>query len=346
MSNLPAVISIQEITTMGTAIAKSQLFGMKTPEQAVALMLVAQAQGRHPATVAMEYDIIQGRPALKSQVALMRFQEAGGKIEYIKRTDQEVSARFSHPQGGTLEVSWDIDRAKRMGYFGCVTMKDGTKLEFFDKNGNRINEVKDNWKKQPMIMMQWRVVAEGVRACYPACLGGYYLDTEVQDFEPAKQSPRDVTPTQEKDKPIEQDNTKDPIAGTVLGSSVQKGNVARQPINVTEAGVTGEEVTDSPTPDQTGNADGVVERYNDRGEAIHSILSGIDKVTYKEGTDKLGKPYKLFTIHAGERYTTFSETLATTARDLSNNGLIAMIEYTQNGKFRNLHSISESKEQF
>jgi hypothetical protein len=166
-----ALIPYQEVEKMGAAIAKSGLFGLKTPEQAIALMLIAQAQGRHPATVAMEYDIIQNKPALKSQAALMRFQEAGGKIRYITRTDAEVSAEFTHPAGGTVTVTWDMKRAAKMGF-----------------------TEKDNWKKQPMIMLQWRVVAEGVRACFPACLGGSYLVEEVQDFEPTKQPPRDITP--------------------------------------------------------------------------------------------------------------------------------------------------------
>jgi hypothetical protein len=32
-------------------------------------------------------------------------------------------------------------------------------------------------------MLSARVVAEGVRACYPACLNGVYLAEEVQDFD-------------------------------------------------------------------------------------------------------------------------------------------------------------------
>ena len=165
------LIPYQDIERMGAVIAKSGLFGMKTPESAVALMLVAQAQGRHPATVAMEYDVIQNRPALKSQAALMRFQEAGGKIKYLVRTDERVSAEFSHEKGGALVVTWDMARARKMGL-----------------------DQKDNWKKQPMIMLQWRVVAEGVRACYPACLGGSYLVEEVRDFDD-KPKPRQVRET-------------------------------------------------------------------------------------------------------------------------------------------------------
>ena len=48
MSN---IIPFNEVQGMAAAIAKSGLFGMKTPDQALALMLVAQAEGQHPATI-------------------------------------------------------------------------------------------------------------------------------------------------------------------------------------------------------------------------------------------------------------------------------------------------------
>jgi hypothetical protein len=145
---------------MAAALAKSGLFGIKTPDQAVALMLVAQSEGRHPASVASEFDIIQGRPALKSQAALARFQQAGGKIQWLTRNDYECTAEFSHPAGGTLQVSWTMERANAAGLTG-----------------------KQTWKQYPTAMLSARTVAEGVRAVFPACLNGVYLAEEVQDFD-------------------------------------------------------------------------------------------------------------------------------------------------------------------
>ena len=46
------LIPVNEVQTMAIAVAKSGLFGMKTPEQALALMLVAQSEGLHPARAA------------------------------------------------------------------------------------------------------------------------------------------------------------------------------------------------------------------------------------------------------------------------------------------------------
>lgn len=153
-------IPVSDIEKMASAITRSGLFGIKSQEQAVALMLIAQAEGKHPASVAAEYDIIQNRPALKSHAALARFQQAGGKIQWTSRTDDKAAAKFSHPSGGEVEITWTMDRAKAAGLTG-----------------------KQNWKTYPAQMLSCRVVAEGVRAVFPACLNGTYLVEEVQDFD-------------------------------------------------------------------------------------------------------------------------------------------------------------------
>lgn len=174
------IFPISEVQTMARAIAECGLFGVKTPAQAFGLMLVAQAEGRHPATVAQEYDIIQGRPALKAQAALARFQAAGGSIQWTERTDKSCAAKFSHPSGGTLEIRWDMARAQAAQLTG-----------------------KDNWRKFPAQMLAARVVAEGVRAVFPACLNGVYLAEEVQDFDPRPEpiSTPAVIVTEEPKKP-------------------------------------------------------------------------------------------------------------------------------------------------
>ena len=60
------LIPVSDLDRMATAMVGSKLFGLTTKEQALALMLVAQAEGLHPATAARDYHIIQGRPALKA----------------------------------------------------------------------------------------------------------------------------------------------------------------------------------------------------------------------------------------------------------------------------------------
>ena len=160
--------SVQDITSMAQAAVKSGLFGVKNQDQAVALMLLAQSENAHPFSICTQFDIIQGRPALKSSAALARFQAAGGKIQWIERTDSKASAKFSHPSGGDLVVTWTIEQAKAAGLTG-----------------------KQTWVQYARAMLSARVLAEGVRAILPGCLNGIYLAEEVQDFDtkprPAKE---------------------------------------------------------------------------------------------------------------------------------------------------------------
>ena len=67
-----ALVPYNDIERMGSAIAKSGLFGIKTPEQAIALMLIAQAEGMHPAIAARDYHVISNRPTLKADAMLAR----------------------------------------------------------------------------------------------------------------------------------------------------------------------------------------------------------------------------------------------------------------------------------
>lgn len=161
MSGEVQLYGVNDLQVMAKAMATTGMFGFKRPEEAFALMLIAQAEGKHPATIAQDYDLIQGRPALKSVAALSRFQHAGGSIQWHERTDVLASATFSHKLGGDVTITWSIERARAAQLTG-----------------------KDNWKKFPAQMLAARVVAEGVRACFPACLNGFYLVEEVQDIEP------------------------------------------------------------------------------------------------------------------------------------------------------------------
>ena len=161
--NNTQIVPVGDMQTMAGALAKSGLFGVKTADQALALMIVAQAEGRHPGSVASDYHIIQGRASLKSDAMLARFQQAGGRVEWHDHSTEKVSATFSHAQGGSLRIDWDMARAKSAGL--------GTK---------------DNWRQYPRQMLRARVISEGVRAVFPAVLNGMYAPEEVQDFGPQR----------------------------------------------------------------------------------------------------------------------------------------------------------------
>lgn len=170
------IVPYSDQERMAQAIAKSGLFGLKDPVQVLALMAVAQAEGRHPASVARDYHVIQGRPALKADAMLARFQAAGGAVEWITYTDEKVEARFSHPQGGSLTLAWTLAQAKSIGL-----------------------ATKDNWKTYPRAMLRARVISEGIRTVYPGVLVGEYTPEEVGDFKEVNPRPQviDIEPIED-----------------------------------------------------------------------------------------------------------------------------------------------------
>ena len=152
-------IALKDMERMADSIARSGLFGMKNADQALALMLVAQSEGTHPATITQDYDIIQGRACRKTHSVMARFQQMGGSVEWIELSDTKAEGKFSHPAGGALTMSWTLEQAKKIGL---------TK--------------KDNWINYPRAMLRARVIAEGVRAVYPAAIGGMMVSEEAQDL--------------------------------------------------------------------------------------------------------------------------------------------------------------------
>jgi hypothetical protein len=107
---------------------------------------------------------------LKADAMLARFQGAGGKMRMVVYTDEKVEAEFSHPAGGTVSISWDLERAKRAGLGG-----------------------KDNWKSYPRQMLRARVISEGVRTVFPGAVVGMLTPEEAVDL-PAEAPEKDVTP--------------------------------------------------------------------------------------------------------------------------------------------------------
>ena len=158
MSN---IIPVSDMTVMADSIVKSGFYGFKNKEQVMAVMLVAQAENKHPASVVQEYDIIQGKPALKSQAILARFQLSGGSVQWDVVTPKAVKGTFKHPQGGSLTVEWTIEMARQAGIY-----REGS-----------------GWSKYPEDMLRARVISRAVRSIYPACILGHYATEEVMDFD-------------------------------------------------------------------------------------------------------------------------------------------------------------------
>lgn len=169
-----AVVSYGDQERMAQSLVKSRMFGLDSVDQAMALMSIAQAEGKHPAIIARDFHIISGRPAKKAEAMLRDFITAGGSVQWHGLSDTIADATFSHPQGGSVRITWDMDRAKQAGLL---------------KQGGM-------YAKYPRAMLRSRTVSEGVRTVCPIATSGVYTPEEVQDIvdETPSTGPIDVTP--------------------------------------------------------------------------------------------------------------------------------------------------------
>jgi hypothetical protein len=162
--------TVKDISIMAEAVFRSGLFGIKTRDQAMALMMLSQAEGLHPMIAARDFHIINGKPSKTSEAMQRSFMANGGKIEWVALDDTRAEAKFSHPDGGQVTILWTFQMAEKAGLTGNPT-----------------------WKKFPRAMLRARCVSEGIRTIYPGATSGMYVQEEVQDFGP----PKDVTPHSE-----------------------------------------------------------------------------------------------------------------------------------------------------
>lgn len=209
-----ALVPFAEVKEMAAVAAKCGLFpGARTPEAALALMLLAQAEGIHPMQAMRRYHVIDGQPSMRADAMLASFQAAGGVVTW-KRTDEtECRGVFSAPGiGAPVEVSWTTDDAKRAGVAG-----------------------KQNWARYPRQMLRARVISEGVRMAMPGVVVGIYTPEEVADFDarpapapasapaPAAPTPAPVIDVEATPAPTP---TPAPIAASGNGARASKERVA------------------------------------------------------------------------------------------------------------------------
>lgn len=143
-----------------------------TPDQAFMFGLIAEALNMPYALVLMRFEIVMGKPSMKTAYVMAEYQRQGGTIEWIETTDERVSAVFTskrHPKPFALELTLKelCDRKIAMRY---------------DKDGRQW-VMKNQYKNNPRPMLRYRCVTEAVRATDPGILMGFYSEIEAADFE-------------------------------------------------------------------------------------------------------------------------------------------------------------------
>lgn len=157
---------LSAVRELGTAIAKSGMFGCGSIEQGQVLALECLARRMPPLTLAERYHVVQGKLMMKYDAMLAEFRAKGGKHKIIARTEDRAEIELELDGNTHREaLTWDEAQKEKWPFKG-----DGKTL-------------KDNWATpRARRQMLWaRVVSEGVRALCPEVNNGRYVAEEIED---------------------------------------------------------------------------------------------------------------------------------------------------------------------
>lgn len=130
---------------------------IKSPEQALAIILQGRELGIGPMAALNNISIIQGKPTVSPQL-MLAMANATREVEDVQITSSE--------QGATVTIK----RKGRKAHTTTFGPKDAKAMGL---------DGKDNYKKQPATMYQWRAVAANLRVTFADVILGLYTPDEM-----------------------------------------------------------------------------------------------------------------------------------------------------------------------
>lgn len=149
-----------EVVTTGDMIPQAY---KGKPANALIAIGLGQAMGLSPAESLYRIDVIQGKPTASAELIASNVRKAGHKLR-VEVDEANTSVRATiyraddpdYPHSVVRDMAW----AQKMGL-----------------------QSKDNYKKQPLTMLQWRAVSAVARlACSEALYGVSYTTDELADM--------------------------------------------------------------------------------------------------------------------------------------------------------------------
>lgn len=137
------------------------------PENVLIAMGLGQSMGLSPAESLYRISVIQGKPTANAELIAASVRKAGHKLR-VSGDDNTCTATIIRRDDPEHEftVTRDAEWAKKMGLAS-----------------------KDNYRKQPGTMLQWRAITAVARlACSEALYGVVYTPDEMYDLRPDEQS--------------------------------------------------------------------------------------------------------------------------------------------------------------
>ena len=170
-----AIRDMGELNSVALTVAKSGLFGAKTPEQAFVAIATGMELGLKPMQALRNIVVVQGRPTFSADggFAVVRNHPEYGGIRWEKQDDKEARCVITRvSKGGQLKEEFP----------GSFTIKEAATAGLANK---------DNWKNYPARMLRARALSYACRDAFPDVLNGLYTPDEIAPDAPAAE--RDIT---------------------------------------------------------------------------------------------------------------------------------------------------------
>lgn len=155
------------------------------PANALIAIGLGQAMGLSAAESLYRIDVIQGKPTASAELIASNVRKAGHKLR-VEVDEANTSVRATiwraddpeYPHSVVRDMAW----AQKMGL-----------------------ATKDNYKKQPTTMLQWRAISAVARlACSEALYGVTYTPDELADLGEVKKSSHAPQPVQDLGEQVQQ----------------------------------------------------------------------------------------------------------------------------------------------
>ena len=170
-----AIRDMGELNSVALTVAKSGLFGEKTPEQAFVAIATGMELGLKPMQALRNIVVVQGRPTFSADggFAVVRNHPEYGGIRWEKQDDKEARCVITRvSKGGQLKEEFP----------GSFTIKEAATAGLANK---------DNWKNYPARMLRARALSYACRDAFPDVLNGLYTPDEI--VPDASAAERDIT---------------------------------------------------------------------------------------------------------------------------------------------------------
>lgn len=171
LANIIPISSIEDVSRLGVAVAKSGWFG-NIPQSTGEMIAMTMLQERiSPVTFKRRYHVINNTISTTSRALVSAFKRMGGKMKLHEVGKEKCDITFSY-DGNELRY--------------CVTLQ-----EFVD-NGVALSSngaLKDNWAKFSGDMLYARCCSFAIRKVCPEADDGLYTTEEVADFDDAPAAP-------------------------------------------------------------------------------------------------------------------------------------------------------------